>query len=66
MRTALIVLSIVVLILNLAPSVMYLQDRIDLPTCKSYMLWATVGWYIVGGALIYGTKPPKIEEPVVP
>jgi hypothetical protein len=46
--------------------VLYLAGRIDLPTCKSYMLWATIAWYIVGGALIYGTKPPKLEEPVVP
>jgi hypothetical protein len=30
------------------------------------MLWATIAWFFVGGALIYGTKPPKLEEPVIP
>jgi predicted membrane channel-forming protein YqfA (hemolysin III family) len=66
MRPALIVLSIVVLVANVAPSLMFLAGRIDLDTCKSWMLWATIAWYIVGGALIYGAKPPKLQEPVVP
>ena len=66
MKPLLLIASILTLLANVAPAVLYLAGRIDLPTCKSYMLWATIAWYIVGGALIYGTKPPKLEEPVVP
>jgi hypothetical protein len=66
MRRVLLLLSLAALAANVAPSILYLMGRMDLPTCKTAMLWATVAWYIVGGALIYGTKPPKLEEPVVP
>jgi hypothetical protein len=66
MRTLLLIASIITLVANVAPAVLYLAGRIELAACKSYMLWATIAWFIVGGALIYGTKPPKLEEPVVP
>ena len=66
MRPVLLLLALAALAANVAPSVLYLMGRMDLTTCKTSMLWATVGWYIVGGALIYGPKPTKIEEPVVP
>jgi hypothetical protein len=66
MRPLLLIASIITLVANIAPAVLYLAGRIDLPACKTYMLWATIAWFIVGGALIYGTKPPKLEDPVVP
>jgi hypothetical protein len=66
MRPLLLIASIITLVANIAPAVLYLAGRIDLGACKTYMLWATIAWFIVGGTLIYGTKPPKLEEPVVP
>lgn len=66
MRRVLLLSSLAALAANVAPAILYLLGRLDLPACKAAMLWATLAWYVVGGALVYGTKPPNIEEPVVP
>ncbi len=66
MRNLVLGLSIVALVANVVPSAMFLAGRMELDAAKSATLWATIAWYIVGSWLIYGTKPPKLDEPVVP
>jgi len=66
MRTLAFWLSMAALAANIAPSVLFLMGRMELGTMKTATLAATVAWYVVATFWIYGTKPPALEEPVIP
>jgi len=66
MRTIAMWLSILCLVANVVPSVLYLAGRMELQAMKNAMVVATVAWYVVASFWIYGTKPPALDEPVVP
>lgn len=66
MRTLAMGLSIVCLAANIVPSVLFLAGRMELPAMKTATLAATIAWFVVASFWIYGTKPPALEEPVIP
>jgi hypothetical protein len=57
---------------TIAPSLLYLAGRIDLPMVKKAMLGATVTWFVFAALWIYGGAEPDVgidpEEhaPIVP
>lgn len=62
MKAILLALAIVCLLANVAPSILFLMGRIDLPTAKSAMIVTTLAWYVVAAFLIYGRWPAVADN----
>ena len=66
MKLVFAILSILSLVGTIAPSLLYLAGRMELPTVKNVMLAATVAWFVFAALWIYGKKPSVLDSPVVP
>lgn len=62
MRKLILAASIVCLLANLVPSVLFLLGRMDLLTVHTAMIWTTIAWYVVAGFLIYGKHATPANE----
>jgi hypothetical protein len=66
------ILALASLVATIAPSLLYLAGRMELPTVKTVMLVATVTWFVFAALWIYGAngREPEIEPtehaPIVP
>ncbi len=65
MRPILRIVSLLSLIALILPSILFLAGRMELDTVKTYMLVATIVWFVTATPVMWKDKGEPTEDEVV-